>query len=524
MIFNKTILSWKNWSVRTRLMVIAIFPVIYLFFSVVSYSYYSHDIEAKQELAERGRMISTAMAEGLEYPLLNVNTNANVNGLKQMLNGVVQSDLSIYQIEVFNVKKEKISYALTNSKGKSESRYFEKPIKRQMVWVNLLEQDDARSKAKNASTSNSITAKNDKHNGEIIGYVRVTMSPTHMVDKQKHRFLIELLISALALTVSAWVGRFLSQSLTEPLKQSIDTLRKISSGDTQQEMKITTGGEIGELQQSINDMAKSLHLSTQNLENKVEERTKELMFSRNEALKADAEKRKLIQKVNTIVEEERQSIAIEIHDELNASLIAVRLESERIARIAAKAQTQTHPENDHVFLEIQDRAKAVVKLALNLYANGRNLVRRLRPEVLDMLGLHGAVEEMVKIYNDAQSECHFHFSSEGDFSRIDKNIALSSYRIIQEASANVLKHAKAHHVEIHLSVDKLETQLNIEIHDDGQGFDQSQIVSGLGIVGMRERVTAFGGTMQLETNVGQGSQISMSIPISFNDANENNYV
>jgi two-component system sensor histidine kinase UhpB len=509
MIFKEmriSLLNWKNWSVKTRLMVIATFPVIYLFFSVVSYSYYSHGLEAKQELAERGQMISTAMAEGLEFPLLNGNTN----GLKQMLNGVVQSDLSIYQIDVFNIKKEKISYAITNSKGKPENRYFEKPIKRQMVWVNLLDQDEINSKVKNTSISNSINLKTGKHNGEIIGYVRVTMSPTHMVDKQKHRFLIELLISILALAVSAWVGRFLSHSLTEPLKQSIDVLRKMSVGYAQQKMIISTGGEIGELQKSINDMAENLHLSTQNLENKVEERTKELMLSRNEALKADAEKRKLIQKVNTIVEEERQSIAIEIHDELNASLIAVRLESERIARIASKAQA--HPEFDSIFLEIQERAKAVVKLALNLYANGRNLVRRLRPEVLDMLGLHGAVEEMVKIYNDAQSDCHFHFTSEGDFSRIDKNIALSSYRIIQEASANVLKHAKAHHVEIHLSVDNLETQLFIEINDDGQGFDQEKIVSGIGIVGMRERVTAFGGLMQLKTNVGHGSRISISIP------------
>ena len=512
MIFKKTILNWKNWSVSTRLMVIAIFPVIYLFFSVVSYSYYSHGLEAKQELAERGQMISTAMAEGLEYPLLNVNTNANTNGLKQMLHGVVQSDLSIYQIEVFNVKKEKISYALTNSKGKPENRYFEKPIKRQMVWVNLLGQAEENSKVKNSSSINAANVKSGNHNGEVIGYVRVTMSPTHMVDKQKHRFLIELLISVLALAVSAWVGRFLSHSLTEPLKLSIDVLRKISLGDTNQKIKISTGGEIGELQQSINDMAESLHLSTQNLENKVEERTKELILSRNEALKADAEKRKLIQKVNTIVEEERQSIAIEIHDELNASLIAVRLESERIARIASKAQTQTPSEYDSVFIEIQDRAKTVVKLALNLYANGRNLVRRLRPEVLDMLGLHGAVEEMVRIYNDAQSECDFHFSSEGDFSCINKQIALSSYRIIQEASANVLKHAKAHHVEIHLCVDNLETQLAIEINDDGQGFDQTQIISGLGIVGMRERVSAFGGLMEMQTNTGMGSRIKIIIP------------
>jgi two-component system sensor histidine kinase UhpB len=93
---------------------------------------------------------------------------------------------------------------------------------------------------------------------------------------------------------------------------------------------VTTGGEVGELQASIGEMSVALDQSTQDLENKVAERTRDLLASRNEALRADADKRKLIQKVNSIIEDERKSIAVEIHDELNASLIAVRLEAQTI--------------------------------------------------------------------------------------------------------------------------------------------------------------------------------------------------
>lgn len=511
------ILSWKNWSVRQRLMVIAIFPVIYLFFSVVSYSYFAHEKEASLELAERGNIVATALAEGLEYPLVSGNTN----GLKQMVHGVVQSDQSIFKIEVFNLKRESLSSALRSGKNMPENRYFEKPIQRQMIWVNIVDQTPTlvSNKASNSnSTGSSIgssSTEKTKFKKEIIGYVRVTMSPTHMVEKQKHRFGVELLISLLALAVSVWVGLFLSQSLTQPLKQSIDVLRQIRGGDTEQKMAITTGGEIGDLQHSINDMAESLHLAKQHLEKTVEQRTSELMQSRNEALKANAEKRKLIQKVNTIVEEERQSIAIEIHDELNASLIAVRLESERIAKIAGiviKAEQSSQP--NVMLQEIQERARTVIQLALHLYANGRNLVRRLRPEVLDMLGLQGAVEEMIRMFNEAQKDCHFSFVTEGDFTQVNKEMAMSCYRIIQEASSNALKHAQAKNIKITLSVDMSQSQsvvLNLVIQDDGIGFDQDLVVPGIGIVGMRERVAALNGTMQIESKSVEGSKIMITM-------------
>ncbi|WP_395005187.1 ATP-binding protein, partial [Undibacterium sp.] len=238
---------------------------------------------------------------------------------------------------------------------------------------------------------------------------------------------------------------------------------------------------------------------------------KELIASRNEALKADAEKRRLIHKVNAIVENERQSIAIEIHDELNASLIAVRLESERIAKIAAKA------ENDErftpVFQEIQERAKAVVKLALDLYANGRNLVRRLRPEVLDMLGLEGAIEDMLRLYNAAHEDCHFDFASEGDFAQLDPDLAISAYRIVQEACSNILKHARANNVDITLQMQADKSSLTINVFDDGIGFDPDQVAAGIGISGMRERVLAWGGEFNLLSHVGEGTRILITLPV-----------
>ena len=498
------LLQWRSWSIRTRLMVIAIFPVVYLFFSLISYSYYARLKEVEEELHSRAKTITTALADGVEYNII----AGNLQGIKQMIYGVIQSDRAIYRIEIFDANKKELSHVDNPGRAHPENNFIEMPIRRHMVWVNLhTEKHDELVKLDPAKEKSQA----------VLGYVRVTMTKSYLLSKQKTRFYIELLMSSLALAVSACLAWYLSNGLTRPLHLAVDALRDISAGRTETQITISHGGEIGELQSSINDMARNLHQSHTHLENTVAERTKELIASRNEALKADAEKRRLIHKVNAIVENERQSIAVEIHDELNASLIAVRLESERIAKIAVQAETQGKLQNIEAFVpvfhEIQSRAKAVVKLALDLYANGRNLVRRLRPEVLDMLGLEGAIEEMLRLYNAAQEGCHFGFTARGNLTPLDPDLAISAYRIVQEACSNILKHAQAKNVDIILQMHADKSSLSISVQDDGIGFDPDQVAAGIGISGMRERVLAWGGEFNLQSRAGEGTQILINLPV-----------
>jgi two-component system sensor histidine kinase UhpB len=336
---------------------------------------------------------------------------------------------------------------------------------------------------------------------ETVGHVRVTMSPTVMLARQLHRFQVELALAALALAASGLLAWVLARSLTVPLREAIGVLRRIRGGEYRVQLSVTTGGEVGELQASIGEMSVALEESKQDLENKVAERTRDLLASRNEALRADADKRKLIQKVNSIIEDERKTIAIEIHDELNASLIAVRLESQTIQHLAAKAAPGPEVE------QIQAKAQAITKLALDLYANGRRLVRRLRPEVLDMLGLHGAVEEMVSHYRSSGVQVEFH--SEGDFSKLGNELAISAYRIVQEALSNVMKHANATFARVSLVLSDSDDALRIEVQDDGEGFDPAVASEGIGIIGMRERVFALGGSMHVESRPGEGTLVAI---------------
>jgi two-component system sensor histidine kinase UhpB len=274
---------------------------------------------------------------------------------------------------------------------------------------------------------------------ETMGYVRVTMSPSALLLKQTRRFYVELLVGCIGLLACVLLAWQLAKGLDASLQASMRALRE-----------------------------------------------------------ADDEKRRLIRKVNTAVEDERQSIALEIHDELNATLIAVRLEAQRIAAIS--------PEG-----EARDKAQSIITLALGLYNSGRALVRRLRPEVLDMLGLDGAVEEMVRHYDSARSGCHFVLQADGDFSRMEAGIAISAYRIVQEALSNIVKHARATQASVQLTLEQGE--LRMQISDNGAGFDPAQASTGIGLVGMRERVYAVNGRIAIDTALTAGTRINIAMPI-----------
>jgi two-component system sensor histidine kinase UhpB len=485
---------WQGWSIGTRMACIAMLPVVLLFASFMSYSWYSHRIQVAEELAERGRILARALAETSEYNVI----SGNLSDLRLTIRGLVQSDASIYRIDVIDGAGRGTVSVVSETAAAPEPRHYDAPIRKQVIWINLFSDNG----------TPHVTASSDIRPPTVtttnVGAVRVTMSPTYLLGKQARRFRIELAIAALALAASGVLAFLLARSLAVPLQEAIRALRAIRGGNYKVALPVSTGGEVGDLQASIGEMAVALDLSKQDLENKVAERTRDLLASRNEALRADADKRKLIHKVNSIVEDERKSIAIEIHDELNASLIAARLESQSIMLLAAKAGPS--PEID----EIRAKSQAITKLTLDLYASGRRLVRRLRPEVLEMLGLHGAVEEMLRHY-DSGSGCSFTFHSEGDFSRLGHELAISAYRIVQEALSNVMKHAQAAHAQVSLVL--ASDVLHIAVADDGVGFDPALASEGIGIIGMRERVHALQGTLVLHAAPGAGTEVAIALPL-----------
>lgn len=246
--------------------------------------------------------------------------------------------------------------------------------------------------------------------------------------------------------------------------------------------------------------------SNQELESKVLARTKALEESRDLIIKSDSDKRKLIQKVNSAVEDERKAIAVEVHDELNAALITMQFDLKSIISLTndgSKSEMGT---------EIRQKAQAAISTAEGLYSRGRNLVRRLRPEVLEILGLQGAIEDMITLYDEAHQNCKFSLEGGGDFSNLNNDISIAAYRIVQESLSNVIKHAKASEVAIRMELDNLTSVLVITISDNGVGFDEQAVTPGIGLIGIQERVHAFSGKLTIHTVVNVGTTITASLP------------
>lgn len=427
---------WARWSTRTRLLLITVLPVTAMCLTLVWYSYQSRQNEVRAELAERGLLLARVLADGSEFGL----GTGRYQELRQTLEGVAQSDASIYRVALFDAAHKELLRVDGRAGGQPETRLYEAAVLKRLVWVSM---PDGR----------AATPTPPGRSVETIGYVRVTMSPTRLLERQESRFYLELLVAASGLLACGLLAARMAAGFDTSLQASLRALRE-----------------------------------------------------------ADAEKRRLIRKVNGAVEEERKSIALEIHDELNATLIAVRLEAQGIAGLARQelADTAAPTAKKQRLAAIESKAQSITRLALGLYNSGRTLVRRLRPEMLDMLGLQGAAEEMVRHYNEMHPSCRFRFSAEGDLSKLDGAMAISAYRIIQEALSNIVKHAQASQATVALAL--REGSLHIEVSDNGRGFDPARQAEGIGIVGMRERVAAFEGRFTLHSDSG-GSVLEASLPL-----------
>ena len=223
------------------------------------------------------------------------------------------------------------------------------------------------------------------------------------------------------------------------------------------------------------------------------------------ARQADADKRRLIAHGNALVEEERRRISMEIHDDLNAALVSVGLEA---AALAAKASTDGRA-------EIRDGAERIAAVTDKLYARARDIGKRLRPEVIDALGLPGAVDEIVRYYDELHPACHFELHVDPQLPAVPERVAIAAYRIVQEALSNVVKHAQASRCWVSIEPMELTEGIRVTVKDDGKGFDVDDTASaGIGIIGMRERVAALGGSVVIEAGASRGTIVIIELPLN----------
>lgn len=198
------------------------------------------------------------------------------------------------------------------------------------------------------------------------------------------------------------------------------------------------------------------------------------------------------------VQDERARMAREIHDTLAQGLIGIITQLEA-ADTAKPADRRSH----------LDAASALARESLS---EARRSVAALRPEALDNARLSDALVDVAKSWS-ARTGTTVQVTTTGSPAAISSDAETALLRAEQEALANVAKHAHATRVGVTLSY--LDGEVALDIRDDGAGLRGSATTAdgGFGLVAMRERIEQLGGSVQLESDDGQGTTVSVRVPI-----------
>jgi signal transduction histidine kinase len=213
------------------------------------------------------------------------------------------------------------------------------------------------------------------------------------------------------------------------------------------------------------------------------------------------ELQRLSAKLVSAQEEERRTIARELHDEIGQVLTVIKMEL---------AHAQKHIAADGHGTDLLDDARSITDRALHAV---RDISHFLHPPLLDDLGLSAAVDWYVQSINK-RHELRVDFNAQDMTARLPPEIEVALYRIVQEGLTNVLRHARAHRCVVELARDRFSSRdsVRVSIRDDGVGFDptapRGETSPGLGLVGIRERVAQLGGELRLDSVPGRGTTLT----------------
>jgi signal transduction histidine kinase len=271
-------------------------------------------------------------------------------------------------------------------------------------------------------------------------------------------------------------------------------LGKFGSGIRGLRLSAASTDEIGQLESDFNEMAQ--HIQKEEAENQ----------ALSEDLHQQARRQQeLLRHILTAQEDERKRVAREIHDELGQSLSGLALHSEALEQFIRS-------DTERAVQQVLRTREMIDKTTQQMY----ELILALRPSVLDDLGLVAAVRMLAEKMLSGTG-IQLSIDSSGMKGRLPPAIETALYRILQESLSNILRHSGAQNTSISLA--QRDGHFEGEVWDDGRGFTPEDINPeagdgrGLGLMGMQERVTLCGGSMEIISGEGKGTRIRIRIPL-----------
>ena len=324
--------------------------------------------------------------------------------------------------------------------------------------------------------------------GQPMGEVLMGFSLSLMEEAIQKSRLRGISIAAAEIILTVIVTVLIGLGLTRRLGVLSNAAQAVGGGNYSINIPVETVDEVGKTARAFNQMV-----------TEVSNRSQQLKDAEKKARTLLAENRQLIQTSLTVQEEERKYLARELHDELGQCITAIQADAKSIRDLS-----QGHDER------IMTSSGAILEVSARIYEVVHSMMQRLRPGILDDLGLVEALQEEISAWQERNPNTKCTFNTSGEVADLGERVNITIYRIVQECLTNIAKYAKAAQVTINLSANS--DGLVLSVRDDGRGMDLSAPTgSGLGLIGMRERAEALGGTFSITSEPGKGASITVTV-------------
>jgi len=231
-----------------------------------------------------------------------------------------------------------------------------------------------------------------------------------------------------------------------------------------------------------------------------ERKKAEAALLRNEKLTFQRQQlQALAKRLQQAREEERKMVARDLHDQIGQILTAIKFDMTWVARHLPQSEDGAQKRLSGSIELINDGVKTVRKICTGL-----------RPGILDDLGLAAAIEWQANEFT-SRTGIPCQLSLPPAVLALDGDRATTVFRVFQECLTNVARHAEAQ--VVHTSLYTEDEDLMLVVKDDGKGFRESEVGGSLGVLGMKERAAAWGGSVQISSFPGKGTQVTVRVPV-----------
>ena len=288
------------------------------------------------------------------------------------------------------------------------------------------------------------------------------------------RLTLALNLSILVTMILGATAAWLIHRALKPMASIVDSLQRIGQGEFETRSGMFKFRELNQIATTCNQLA-------------------------NELGEKDRQRDALIKRLQTAQEDERRSIALELHDEFGQYLTAINANAAALQSADGLATVKADA------TRIQNNVEHLMGLV-------QALLSRLRPHPMASNSLLEIVRNLIAEITQSQTNTlAISLKVSGPIDECPNKIATAGYRIVQEALTNILKHSNANKALIDLSID--DNMFKLSVSDNGNPVNSTQIVPGFGVSGMHERATALGGQLKLIDNEDLGITVEATFPI-----------